>query len=291
MKNTFDKLVIVGVGLIGGSAALALRKAGNAGHIVGVGRSRASLNRAVRLGVIDEASADLKHALAGADVVLLAAPVGQNAALMRAMAPYLEAGTVVTDCGSTKQDVIAHARRYLSAHLANFVPGHPIAGSEQTGVDAARADLFAGKTVVLTPLPQTSKKALSRAGALWRVCGARLRRMDPETHDRVLAAVSHLPHVLAFALVNNIALRRDARLLFSFAAGGFRDFTRIAGSSPEMWKDVCIANRKVLLAELDGYQRSLKEIRAAVRNSDAAALQKLFDNARRARATWLAGKY
>ena len=285
-----DKLVIIGVGLIGGSFALALREAGAAGEIVGVGRSAANLEEALRLGVINRIAPDAAEAVRDADLVMLAVPVGQMAALMQQIAPCLGAHTVVTDAGSTKGDVVALARRHLPQHLAAFVPGHPIAGAEKSGVGAADAGLFRGRQTVLTPLPETDAGATELVLNAWQACGARVAEMTPENHDRIFAAVSHLPHLLAFALVEDIASRANGEELFGFAAGGFRDFTRIAGSSPEMWRDIFLANREPLLDELDVYRAQLDRLRAMLEQGDGAALEKVFSHARAARNKWIAKK-
>lgn len=284
------KLVVCGVGLIGGSTALALKAAGAVERVCGVGRSRASLETAVRLGVIDEIADDWAGALAGADIVLLAAPVGQTEAILAAMAPHLAAQTIVTDAGSTKADVVAAMRARLGAQLARVVPAHPIAGAERSGVEAAQAALYRGRRVVLTPLPENDADAVRRVRDMWQACGALVSEMTPEEHDGVFAAVSHLPHLLAFALVHEFAARPDAERLFAFAAGGFRDFTRIASSHPEMWRDICIANRAALLAELDAYTEELARLRGALSRGDAGALEATFDIARSTRNDWLAGK-
>jgi prephenate dehydrogenase len=261
-------VVIFGVGLIGGSFALALKAAGAARRIIGLGRNPANLQHALELGVIDEASDDAA-AVAGADLALIATPVGQMAAVLGALAPHLAAGTVVTDGGSTKQDVVALARRILRGRVAQFVPGHPIAGAEHSGVAAARADLYRERKVVLTPLPENSERSVRRVRAAWRLCGARLCRMQPAEHDRVFAAVSHLPHLLSYALVDQVARHPNGKQLFEYAAGGFRDFTRIASSHPEMWRDICVANRKALLQELAGYQHELAEVKRLLQTGAA----------------------
>ncbi|SPB15918.1 Prephenate dehydrogenase [Caballeronia novacaledonica] len=289
---SFNKLVIFGVGLIGGSLARALReRAGLAGRVVGVGRSAASVERALELGVIDEAAAldddtALANALQGADVVLLAAPVAQTEPLLARIAPFLDARTIVTDAGSTKADVVASARRALGERIAQFVPGHPIAGRESSGVDAALPDLYVDRNVVLCPLPDNAADDVERIASMWRATGACVRQMSEAQHDRVFASVSHLPHVLSFALVDQILGTPDADLKFSFAAGGFRDFTRIAASSPEMWRDICLANRTALLAELDDYTAVLARFRAAIDASDGAALEAAFARSRVARKEW-----
>lgn len=291
---SFNKLVIFGVGLIGGSLARALRERGEAGGartVIGVGRSQASCERALALGVIDGAvalsdDASLRDALRGADLVLLAAPVAQTRPLLERIAPYLDADTIVTDAGSTKSDVVAAARAALGARIGQFVPGHPIAGRESSGVDAALPDLYVSRNVVLCPLAENAPEAVERVAAMWRASGALVREMPPAQHDRVFASVSHLPHVLSFALVEQILNSPDAALKFSFAAGGFRDFTRIAASSPEMWRDVCVANRAALLEELDGYTAVLARLRAAIEAADGAALEAVFTRSRVARSEW-----
>nr|WP_241016323.1 prephenate dehydrogenase/arogenate dehydrogenase family protein [Paraburkholderia sp. Ac-20336] len=287
-------MVIFGVGLIGGSLARALRERGEADGartVIGVGRTSASSERALALGVIDDAAAldddaALRAALAGADFVLLAAPVAQTQPLLERIAPYLDANTIVTDAGSTKSDVVAAARAALGARIGQFVPGHPIAGRESSGVDAALPDLYVNRNVVLCPLPENAPQAVERVAAMWRATGALVRVMLPEQHDRVFASVSHLPHVLSFALVEQILNSPDAALKFSFAAGGFRDFTRIAASSPEMWRDVCVANRAALLDELDAYTAVLARLRTAIEAGDGAALEAVFARSRVARSQW-----
>ncbi len=281
------KIVVCGVGLIGGSFALALKAAGGVDEVVGIGRSRASLDAAVALGVIDRLSDDWADALAGADLALLATPVGQMEAVMRELAPHLSPGTLVSDGGSTKQDVIAAARRALGGKIGQFVPGHPIAGAEKSGVAAATAELYQGKRVVLTPLPENRPGDVAAVRAAWEVCGAVVSELSPQVHDRTFAAVSHLPHLLAFALVHEFSGREDSGQLFGFAAGGFRDFTRIASSHPEMWRDICIANRGPLIAELDAYLAELLRVRVLLASSDGAGLEALFGRARAARDAWL----
>ena len=278
-----DRLIVIGVGLIGGSVAAALKRAGSVRRVVGVGRGRANIARALELGVIDEAVDDIAAAVRGADTVLIAVPVQQNPRVLGALADALTPGTLVTDAGSTKQDFVAAVRRIASRHLASVVPGHPIAGAELTGVDAASAMLFEGRNVVLTPLEENQAAAIDRVEAMWKACGARVSRMTPERHDRVFSAVSHLPHMLAYTLVHMIATRPDAEALFGFAASGFRDFTRIAGSSAEMWRDIALANRDVLLADIEAYQQQLTGLARSLRQADGAEIERLFEAARRAR--------
>jgi prephenate dehydrogenase len=282
----FKQLAVFGVGLIGGSVALALKKSGQTGVVTGVGRNPERLDEAIRLGVIDQA-ATLEQAVSVADVVLLAAPVGQFAQLMRSIAPYLKPDAVITDVGSTKGDVVSAARAELGRHLSRFVPAHPIAGAEKSGVAAAHADLFKGKHVILTPLPETSPDAIEKIEVLWQACGAKVSQMTPLMHDQVFAAVSHLPHLLAFALVAELADRSNAEQLFEYAAGGFRDFTRIAGSSPEMWRDISLANKRPLLKELKAYQDQIAYLAAVLEQGDGVALQTLFQQASVARNNWI----
>ncbi len=282
----FNKVVVFGVGLIGGSFALALKKAGVVSEVVGVGRRPETLQRAKALGIIDIAG-DVSS-VAGADLVLIAAPVAQTEALLHSIAPHLQAGTIVTDAGSTKSDVVEAARRALGSKIAQFVPGHPIAGREQNGPDAALADLYVGKKVVLTALPENPADAVNRVAEAWKHCGANIHQLTAAEHDAVFAAVSHLPHLLAYALVDDIASRDNASTLFQYAASGFRDFTRIAGSSPEMWRDIALANRAALLAELDAYSAQLSTLRMMLANSDGAALEKTFGRAQSARQAWIA---
>jgi len=283
------KLVVVGVGLVGGSYALALRAAGQVGTVVGIGRGRANLDAARALGIVDRAvavDADWTRELADADLVLLATPVAQFPVLFADMAGRLPTHAVLTDAGSTKQNVIAAARRHLGDALPRFVPGHPIAGTEHTGATAAFATLYQGRNVVLTPITENDPAAVATVAALWTACGARVRELDAEAHDRIFAAVSHLPHLLAFALVDLLAARPDAAEVFRYAASGFRDFTRIAAGSPEMWRDIALANRDALLGEIDAYRAEVDRIAAMVAASDGAALEAVFARASTARREW-----
>ena len=285
-KPLFKKTVIFGVGLIGGSFALALRKAGAVSEVVGFGRSAATLKQAQQLGIIDRIGSDLAAELGDADLVLLATPVGQMADIMARLAPHLGARTLITDGGSTKCDVVDYAHAHLGEHIARFIPAHPIAGAEQSGAAAARADLYQGKKVVLTPLPENSAESVVRARKAWELCGAVVSELKPEQHDEVFAAVSHLPHLLSFALVHDLAQRENRDLLLSFAASGFRDFTRIAASSPEMWRDICMANRDALMREVKQYADELYVLFQALGNNDAAKLEEVFAEARKVRSNW-----
>jgi prephenate dehydrogenase len=286
------KLVVVGVGLIGGSFALALKRANAVASVVGVGRGGANLETARRLGIADRVwTVDQRWTdeLADADLVLIAAPVGQMAALFAAMAPALGAATVVTDAGSTKQDVIAAARQHLGIALPRFVPGHPIAGTEHSGAAAASDALFQDRWAILTPLAETAADAQEKVARAWSACGAVVRTLDAARHDEIFAAVSHLPHALAFALVAQLAGRTDADDYFRYAAGGFRDFTRLASSDPEMWRDICLANAASLSKELAAYRAELDRFDALLAAADGAGLAALFQRARTARNAWLAG--
>lgn len=282
----FGKVVVFGVGLIGGSFALALKAAGQVREVVGFGRSVATLKQALDLGIIDQIGVNPGVEVGEADLVLLATPVGQMPEIMERIAPYLGPETLVTDGGSTKSDVVAAVREYFGERSAQFVPAHPIAGAENSGAAAARADLYRDKKVVLTPLPENSVLRVARVRSAWEWCGANTFELTPAAHDRVFAAVSHLPHLLSYALVHDLAVREDGDLYFSFAASGFRDFTRIAASHPEMWRDICLANRVALLDELDRYQACLGALRQALAAGDGAALEEVFDVARAARRAW-----
>lgn len=280
------KIVIFGVGLIGGSVALALKKAGSAAQIIGVGRSTDSMQSALDLGVIDAACSDVAQALRDADMVLIAAPVAQTASILTAIKPVLATNTVITDAGSTKSDVLTCAQAILGEQFHQFVGGHPIAGAEKSGVTAATTDLYRNKNVVLTPTATTNADAVQRVRELWQLCGANVTEMPAATHDSIFAAVSHLPHLLAFALVDDIASRQNAEQLFGFAASGFRDFTRIAGSHPEMWRDISLANRAALLNEITAYQDELSRLKQMLESSDGDALHALFERASIARNNW-----
>jgi len=287
VKLRINKLVVIGVGLIGGSFALALKKAGMVNEVVGVGRSRKNLQVALKLGVIDKAETDAARAVADADLVLVGAPVGQMPGIFARIAPALPKHAVVTDADSTKQDVIAAARRHLGVHFSQFVPAHPIAGTEHSGAAAAFPELFRDRNLILLPQKETKAAAVRLVRAAWLACGARIVRLEAAEHDEIFGAVSHLPHVVAFALVNQLGQRRDAKRLLGFSGGGLRDTVRIAGSSPEMWRDICIANRAALVPLVDGYISELEAARAALAAGDGELLQQMFSAAQKARAKWL----
>ena len=282
----FKKIVVFGVGLIGGSFALSLRKAGAVHEVVGFGRSAANLQQARQLGIIDRIGQDIAAEVGDADLVLLAMPVGQMADIMARIAPHLGAHTLVTDGGSTKSDVVRDAYAQLGSRVGQFVPAHPIAGAELSGAAAAGADLYLGKKVILTPLPENTAHTVARVQAAWQACGANIHVLTHAEHDAVFAAVSHLPHLLSFALVHDLAQRDNRDLLLSFAASGFRDFTRIAASSPEMWRDICLANREALLKELQAYIAELNRMSAALAAGDAARLEQTFHAASELRSNW-----
>ncbi|HSC78950.1 MAG TPA: prephenate dehydrogenase/arogenate dehydrogenase family protein [Chitinolyticbacter sp.] len=280
------KLVLLGTGLIGGSFALALKRADMVDQVVGVGRDPRNLERALELGVIDAASHDAAAAAAGADLVLLATPVGQMGALMQAIAPRLAPHCIVTDGGSTKQDVVALFRRHLPGHLNACVPGHPIAGSDLSGAAAARYGLFEGRRVVLTPLQESAPEAIAQLTALWQACGAEVFHMDAAEHDSIFAAVSHVPHLVAFAYMNALLDRPNIEACLEFAATGFRDFSRIAGSHPAMWRDIALANRDAVVADLRGNISRMQELVALIEAGDTGQLTEYIERASQARVAW-----
>jgi prephenate dehydrogenase len=282
-----DRLVIIGVGLIGGSFAAALKARGGVRHVVGVGRSTANLQQARALGIIDSI-ASAADAVRGADFILVATPVGQMEARFAEIAPFIEARAVITDGGSTKTDVVSAARRALGAKACQFVPAHPIAGSEKSGAGAAMADLFVGRRTVLTPMSENTPDTVARVRRAWALCGASVVAMSSSEHDAVLGITSHLPHVLAYALMHQVQSADQSRLLFDNAGSGFRDFTRLAGGQPEMWRDILLSNRTALLAALDGFDASVAQLRAAIEKGDGTTLDRLFNDARVERNAWLA---
>ena len=283
-----NRLAIIGIGLIGGSLARALRRAGYVKEVVGYGRNLNNLKLAVDLGVIDHAEVSLDAAVDEADMIVIAVPVGAMAAVFSQLAGRITRETVVTDVGSVKQSVVEIAREALATdEFSRFVPGHPIAGTEQSGVVASREDLFQGHQIILSPEPDTDDGAVEEVRAMWEAAGASVRLIDAPRHDVILAASSHLPHVLAYALVDMLVRRDDHREIFDLAAGGFRDFTRIAGSDPTMWRDICIANRGPLIKLLQDFCDDLGELIAAVEASDGEWLMETFERARHARNTYV----
>jgi prephenate dehydrogenase len=283
----FQRVAVVGVGLIGGSFALALKAAKRCGHVAGAGRSAANMQLALERGAIDSIAADAAAAVRDADLVLISTPVAQIEKIFLSIRSHIKPGAIVTDAGSTKRDVVAAARAALGGKISQFIPAHPIAGAEHSGAAAAKRALFQGRRLILAPLAENRAEDVDALAGLWSAIGARVSRMTPEEHDAVFAAVSHLPHLLAYALVHEFSERPDAAELFGHAAGGFRDFTRIASSHPEMWRDICVANRDRLLHEVHLFEMKLKTIGAMLEAGDAAALEKLFAEARAAREKWL----
>ena len=278
-------LAVVGVGLIGGSFAAALKAAGHAGRVLGVDRDGDALARAVQLGLVD-AACEPEAAAAQADLIMLAAPVGTIRAMLARMAPALRTETLITDAGSTKEAVVRDARAVLGARIGSFVPGHPIAGAERNGPEAADARLFAGRQVILTPLAENAEAAIGVVRAAWMACGAAVQQMDAASHDRLMASVSHMPHLLAAVFVAQVARARDAGHRLANAGSGFRDFTRIAAGSPEMWRDIFLSNRPAMRAELAAFRAVLDEAEAALDGGDSERLFALLDEAARCRRTW-----
>jgi prephenate dehydrogenase len=284
--QSVDRLVLLGTGLISGSFALALKRARLVKYVVGVGRNLENLERAVELGVIDEASTDAAQAVVGADLVLLGTPVGQMGRLMQQIAPNLAAHCIVTDGGSTKQDVCALFREFLPQQLATCVPGHPIAGSDLSGASAAQFGLYEGRRVVLTSLEETTAVAIERVRELWQACGAVVYEMDAIEHDGIFSAVSHTPHLLSFAYMNSVLDHYNADQCLDFAASGFRDFTRIAGSHPDMWRDIALANRDLILRDLKANVAQMAQLIELVESGDGFALTQYIQRASQARIEW-----
>lgn len=275
-----ETLCIVGVGLIGGSLAKDLRREGAVKTVVGCSRSEEHLSRACALGVIDRFDTDVASAVHGADMVVLAVPLGAMQAVFEKIAPALSPGAVVTDVGSAKASVIAAARAACGESPSWFVPGHPIAGNENSGVEAAMFDLYRGRRVILTPCEKTDQQAVARVQEMWECVGAEVLSMMPEHHDEVLAATSHLPHMLAYTLVDVLGQMQDRVEIFRYAAGGFRDFTRIASSDPQMWHDICMANKDALAGVLESFSDDLQALLAAVKRGDGAYLHDVFTRAK-----------
>ncbi|MCF6337404.1 MAG: prephenate dehydrogenase/arogenate dehydrogenase family protein [Gammaproteobacteria bacterium] len=277
------QLTIIGVGLIGGSLARALKRAGVVGEVVGAGRDVQHLQQALALGVVDRIETDLALAVQGADIVVVATPVGAAEAVFRSIAPGLSADTILTDVGSTKASVVAAARAAFGQLPENFVPGHPIAGAEKSGVEASFAELFKGRRIILTPTKNSAPQAVTRVRTMWEKVGANVVETGVEHHDEVLAATSHLPHLLAFSLVDTLAKLDTKQEVFEYAAGGFRDFTRIASSDPEIWHDICLHNSPALLQILARFEADLDKLRQAIADSDSEYLLQVFTQAKAAR--------
>ena len=275
-----NRLAIIGVGLIGSSLALGLKQAKAVGHVVGCGRNQTNLQKGIELGVIDSYCDSVAEAVKGADVVVVAVPLGTMQSIFEQMSSVLSNDTIVTDVGSTKGSVIEAARAGLGRCLPQFVPGHPIAGSEKNGVEAGFAELYQNKKVILTPLPENSQFSIHQISDMWQQCGAHIEYLSVIQHDKVLAATSHLPHLLAFSMVTYLSGLNDHDEIFKYAAGGFRDFTRIASSDSVMWRDVCLANGDALIELIDGYKKELDEVAVAIKQKDADKLLQLFGKAK-----------
>lgn len=283
-----NKLVIFGVGLIGGSLGLALRQANYCQQIIGCGRNIAALKKAVELGAIDSFSLDSKVAVQDADVVLLAVPMGAMPAVLMQIKDALPPSCVLTDAGSTKGSIVEQVRTVMGMEYTQFVPGHPVAGREKSGVEAAVVDLYQGRRVILTPTKQTDPQALAAVAAMWEVTGALVEPMSVAMHDQVLAATSHLPHVLAFSLVDTLLNMPQQEDILRYAAGGFRDFTRIASSDPVMWRDICLYNSTAILEMIQALQINLNEFAGLIREQDGEALHQRMTKAKQARDNYIA---
>jgi prephenate dehydrogenase len=275
-----DKLAIIGVGLIGSSLSLALKQAGAVRQVIGFGRNQKNLARGVELGVLDDFSNSIEATVSDADVIVVAVPLGAMRQVFTELKPAIKKDAIITDVGSAKGSVVTAARDELGAVFSRFVPGHPIAGTEKSGVEAGFSSLYQKRRVIITPLPQTDQDAISVIDEMWRHCGATIEYLSVEHHDKVLAATSHLPHMLAYALVHHLSNLNDHEEIFRYASGGFRDFTRIASSDPVMWRDVCISNGDALVSLIEQYQQELDRVKAAINAEDADGLLKLFGRAK-----------
>ncbi|WP_370632064.1 prephenate dehydrogenase [Pusillimonas sp. MFBS29] len=278
-------LAVVGVGLIGGSFAAALRASQSVGKVLGVGRNASSLAVARRLGIID-ATATLEQAAQEADLIFLATPVGAIGPTLKALKPGLRPSALITDAGSTKVNVVAAARDALGASISQFIPGHPIAGAEKTGPEAADPNLYRQRNVVLTPLEENSAADKAALRRIWECCGARVISMEPEAHDAALASVSHVPHFLSSVFMWQVATAADSDLRMTLAGSGFRDFTRIAAGSPEVWRDIFLTNRPAILAELHEVKAALERAELALQSGDGKELQDFLERAALARRFW-----
>ncbi len=280
---SINRLCIIGVGLIGGSVARALRAANAVGEIVGASRNQQHLDVAKKLGVVDEATTDFKSAAQDADVILIATPLGAMPSVFMSLRNIMSDDRVITDVGSAKQCVIDQAQEIFGKVPAGLVPAHPIAGIEKSGVEASIAELFQDRRVILTPPEKTSPNALNTVRNMWQACGAEVIEMQAQHHDEVLAATSHLPHMLAYALVDTLARKDDKQEIFDYAAGGFRDFTRIASSDPTMWHDICVSNREELVKVLRAFNLDLHRLTEAIEQGDSEFIKATFVRAKKAR--------
>lgn len=278
-----NKLVIFGVGLIGGSLAMALKKASYCESIIGCSRNEEGLLKAKQLGVIDDYTLDPVAAVKGADMILLAVPMGAMGSVLQSIKGYIGPQAVITDAGSAKASVVAAARSVFGEIPPFFVPAHPIAGREKSGVEAAVVDLYVDHKVIVTPLPETDDAAEQRVIEMWQAAGAEVESMAVEKHDHVLAATSHLPHVLAYSLVDTLSHSDVSDAIFHYAAGGFRDFTRIASSDPVMWRDICLENRDAILASIEAFQANLQILHQQVSDADSDSIMDTFSNAKAVR--------
>lgn len=278
-------LAVVGVGLIGGSFAAALRQCGAVGRVLGIGRQPGSVAQARKLGLIDDI-VTLEEAAAQADLIFLSTPVGSTGAILESLRPHLRPETLITDAGSTKANVVHAAREALGEHIGQFVPGHPIAGAERTGPEAADAALYRGRNVILTPLAENSAAHKAMVTKAWEYCGARVMSMEPETHDTVLASISHVPHFLSSVYMWQVATAQDSDLRMALAGTGFRDFTRISAGSAEMWRDIFMGNRSAVLAELQEVKAALLRAEQALQSDDGDELQDFLERAALARRFW-----
>ena len=282
----FDQLGLIGCGLMGGSFALALKRAGLVKRVVGYSKSPSTTERARQMGVIDVEAPSALRAVSGADLVLLAVPVSATEATFKAIRHLVTKNTLIMDVGSTKRDVVDTARRVLKDQVGVFVPAHPIAGKELSGVEHADVDLYVGRQVILTPIERTLTSQLENARQLWTALDCEVKVMTPEAHDAAFAAVSHLPHMIAYALMNAIKGQEQAEDFLALAGPGFRDFSRIAASDPQMWRDVLMANREEVLAQAKHFQRALHAIELTLAHAEADKLESLIDKASQARARW-----
>ena len=285
----FEQLGVIGCGLMGGSFALALRRAGLVKRVVGYSKSPSTTERARRLGIIDLVAESALLAVSGSDIVIVAVPVAATESTFRAIRHLVEPDVLVMDVGSTKRDVVDAARRALRERIASFVPAHPIAGKEVSGIEHADVDLYVGRQVILTPLPQTAPALTQRAADTWAAIGAQVLKMSPENHDAAFAAVSHLPHLLAFACFSAVMHQPAGREYLQLAGPGFRDFTRIAASNPEMWRDILLANREEVLKQSQRFRQSLDAFEAVLTQGHAQALEDLIRSAAEGRAGWQMG--
>ncbi len=280
---SISSVAVFGVGLIGGSLARSLKESGTAEHIIGVGRSVVNLQKAKDTGAIDEIQSDPVQAAGDADLIVLATPVNTIAELIRVIAPAMSKDKILTDVGSVKQGIVCSARQSLDNHIGQFVPGHPVAGKEKTGIDAASSELFENHRVILTPLPETRTDAVDRVRKMWESTGAQVKNMSVEEHDRVLSVTSHLPHILAYVMMDFLSRSPDRRSCYEMTAGGFYDFTRTASSDPEMWRDISLMNSECLTRHIKEYQEKLDEVVCMIRNMDGEGIEALFAAARQAR--------